>query len=975
MGQSASRIVQGHLTELAGPNWKFEALDAIPYYYLKLRLRLRWYGFDAAYHFYDWRQNLNELGQELDERLQGEPAGEIFLVAHSMGGLVARAAIAKGGEGVKKIKKLIMLGTPNFGSFEPVLVLRGIYSTTKLVAAIDPFHNATELTQGVFNTFPSVYQLLPSQKKFTSINLYDPSVWPTDPPQLQPGLLQAAPAVQQQLAGPDGRFVLIAGVNQDTITNLTQDADGSFTYVKTPDGDGTVPLDFAKLPGVTTYYVEALHGDLPNDGRVGDAVRDILNDVEPTTVDSSWDVPRGGRRAEVREADLRAAVPFDGRRGNALTEDERRLVLASLFGPSTVEVMPASVAAGAAVAVAGGRPPSPAGVGVPPRTVTGVPAPPGAVPADARVVVGRRRQKRLDLGLAYGSITDVPARAYVLGIFQNVAPTGPARVIDHFLRGAVSEFVERRMFAPAVGQVFMLPTGIHPLQADVVLFAGLGQFDQFNADVQKLVAENVIRTLLRAGIDEFATVLFGSGSGVEVEQTLGNLVGGFLAGLRSADQEQRFRRVVLCELDAGRYAAMRDEIYRLAGTPLFDDVEITIDEIPVEAVMPVPADLTTRLPGKGRERIYLLARKTSLPNPGTLLETALLTVGGKAGVFNGVMPIDDAKLNSLLGRVSESSFNLDTFGPELAKMILTNDFLDVLGRQDLQANRLVIVHDALASRIPWETLKVGDSFPALAGGTSRRYMDANLSIAKYLEERRFGPVLDLLFIANPTENLPGAQHEEEVIDKLASVNSAIRVDKLVGRKATRDEVQARMQSGNYDAIHYAGHAHFDAASPGRSGILLRRQPGVERHRFGEHEQAAGAGFLQRLRIGPAARNAGIAARRECRGGVADSGNVVCGSISPRRHRPFCGNVLVGRRRLGGDVCQDVLREAPEWRIDWRSAAGGPGSGAAATVCRLGGLHSLWRSGFCVEATGVRGLDEGVRIFGASTRGIRCRPSH
>ena len=40
-----------------------------------------------------------------------------------------------------------------------------------------------------------------------------------------------------------------------------------------------------------------------------------------------------------------------------------------------------------------------------------------------------------------------------------------------------------------------------------------------------------------------------------------------------------------------------------------------------------------------------------------------------------------------------------------------------------------------------------------------------------------------------------------------------------GGAATRARLLAEFRSGDYDAIHFAGHAYFDAAAPASSGIL------------------------------------------------------------------------------------------------------------------------------------------------------------
>src|SRR5438093_5186199 len=75
---------------------------------------------------------------------------------------------------------------------------------------------------------------------------------------------------------------------------------------------------------------------------------------------------------------------------------------------------------------------------------------PGAVsltPQFQNLTIGHRRQRRLQLTLAHGSITDVDSQAYVLGIFRNVAPGGAAMAIDHRLDVAIKEFTVRRMFS------------------------------------------------------------------------------------------------------------------------------------------------------------------------------------------------------------------------------------------------------------------------------------------------------------------------------------------------------------------------------------------------------------------------------------------------------------------------------------------------------------------------------------------------
>jgi CHAT domain-containing protein len=52
---------------------------------------------------------------------------------------------------------------------------------------------------------------------------------------------------------------------------------------------------------------------------------------------------------------------------------------------------------------------------------------------------------------------------------------------------------------------------------------------------------------------------------------------------------------------------------------------------------------------------------------------------------------------------------------------------------------------------------------------------------------------------------------------------AVRVTTRHGREATRDVLLEDLQSGQYDVVHYAGHAYFNVINRPRSGILCHGQ--------------------------------------------------------------------------------------------------------------------------------------------------------
>ena len=203
-------------------------LGVVLFAYLKLKLRLQISGIDADFYAYDWRRGLPAIAESLVERLAAR-AREVHLVCHSMGGLVARAAIE---QGARKVGKVIMLGTPNFGSFVPVQALTGALSLVRKLDFVDPFHDLDELC-GVFNTFPGLYSCMAAPEKFKAFDLYDPANWSDQGPRPRAELLRAARDTQRLLAPARDGFFLIAGTNRDTVTDLSIQA-GQFVYSVTP---------------------------------------------------------------------------------------------------------------------------------------------------------------------------------------------------------------------------------------------------------------------------------------------------------------------------------------------------------------------------------------------------------------------------------------------------------------------------------------------------------------------------------------------------------------------------------------------------------------------------------------------------------------------------------------------------------------------------------------------------------------------
>ena len=782
-------IALGRLTLLALPDGgRNTALGVLLIAYLKLKLTLEAAGFDADFHAFDWRQGVDQLGEELMQRIAADPATNVALVAHSMGGLVSRAAI--GLDHGRKISKLVMLGTPNFGSFAPVQAMRGTYASVRAIATLDLKHSPEALARLVFTTFPGLTQMLPAPEKFSAVDLYNPATWPADGPEPDAQLLQEVAAARASLASPDERFFLIAGVNQDTTVDMAIN-NGQFEYTVSKAGDGTVPRAFCELPPTRTYYVVEAHGNLPNNGLVGRATIDILRSGSTALLPTDWPAVRAARI--VREKDMR--TPVKRKSWNRMTREDRRA-----FWEGMLELPEEKH-------------------GARPKVPKPQPTPPPAS-GHGHVILGERPQRAIEIRLAQGSITEANARALVLGIFENVEPAGPAIAVDARLNGAVKEFTRRRMFRGDVGEVFVMPTGRSLLRADSVLFAGLGTFDAFKQSVHEFVAENVVRTFVRTQVEDFATVLWGTGSGCSIAESLEYQLRGYFRGMADADPDRLLRRITFCALDERKYGEMRDALLALSNTPLFDGVDATVLEITLPDVAieePAVAARAARRP----QPAYLLINQRVEDNKRFSLHASVLTANDKAAIISAEKRLNRSTIDAQLRAIEDTSFTfrgMPRFGERLGSLLLDERILEALGK--MKGNHLVVVHDAPGSQYPWETLCVDGWFPAGGAGLSRHYAADNLSVAKWSEQRRIDRVLDILLIVNPTGDLEGADQEGERLMMRFRRRANIRVHRIAGADARRDVIKEEFQSGRYDVLHYAGHAHFDEHDPAGSGIHL-----------------------------------------------------------------------------------------------------------------------------------------------------------
>lgn len=207
---------------------------------------------------YDWRKELSALASDLAALLDRAPPGEdIVLVAHSMGGLVARWMLESGHftgrPWFPRIKHFVAAAVPHRGA--PLALLR-LLGRSGINCVILPAANMKRLGSHP-ERYPSGYQLLPApgydcyeHGAGTAPDLYTAAEQRTIV--LKAAGIDAVRAFHATLVpfkAPAGvTYHVLYGEGFETITAMRIRSDGKVEPTVAAAGDGTVPATSANPP-------------------------------------------------------------------------------------------------------------------------------------------------------------------------------------------------------------------------------------------------------------------------------------------------------------------------------------------------------------------------------------------------------------------------------------------------------------------------------------------------------------------------------------------------------------------------------------------------------------------------------------------------------------------------------------------------------------------------------------------------------
>lgn len=401
---------------------------------------------------FDWRKSLRDEARRLaplfKEKLDsGERDKQpVRILAHSMGGLLARVMIAQDRALWDRMcqhpgGRLIMLGTPNGGSHEILRVLSKQAATFRKLALLDLFHDGTELLD-IIGRYPGLLEMLPRQpgrdffQDETWNSLRSVEEFRTYP--LAQDIRNAAVTrglLDQNFFDP-GHMVYVAGCGRLTPSVMT--VNGGVKFGASAYGDSKVLwASGIPTPRIPTYYMDAEHGDMANVPGYFPAIRDLLETGTTSRLDVNPPVSRGA------------------------AEDQP-------LPPDPVEVLPG--ATDLAASAMGGSP--------------GGPKMPGG--------------PRLKVTITHGNVR-FARHTVVVGHYISDSIVGPEAVLDGQLEQRLSVRHQLGVYPGALGtaEVFLNPDRFH--KPGGALVVGLGTVGSLTSGkLEQTVYSGVLRYLLSA---------------------------------------------------------------------------------------------------------------------------------------------------------------------------------------------------------------------------------------------------------------------------------------------------------------------------------------------------------------------------------------------------------------------------------------------------------------------------------------------
>jgi hypothetical protein len=828
-------------------------------WYSEMLLNLAADRWNVQAFWYDWRLDLADIADTLRAQIDRwfGPNSSVSLVAHSMGGLISRTYILRHPDRWAKGGQLVMLGTPNHGSFSIPQFITGALDTVRKLAILDVTHSRRELLD-VFNTFPSSIQMLPSPLVISEMEkLYDEATWSGFG--VTQKLLDLSRHNHERLASvvDRSRMSYIAGCNRPTKSGVSDwnRLGESAGYAVTLEGDGTVPHALSFLgegsERVDTYFVDCQHGALPSNSDVIGGTLQLLAGA-PCSLPKQPPKPRGLANAaaledaqsarELREEERlrrlsnRLRASERGGRETPLTEEEiqaEELVVHSFL--ATDDITEDRGAIDVLVAPPRGEGP----------------------PAQKRV---RVRIRLAQAGIERISAGQPRVDAIAVGHYINIAPQNAELALDRAISRSkpgtgndsnllITALHRRGAISGELGKNTQLVDARD--SSRVAVLAGMGQPGTFRQAELTVLARELVWMLGRSGRKHLQTVLIGSGAG---NISVPDAVRAWLRGVRRALYDAAPRGdptvevITFVESSPINFLLIHRALVEARAAFARDPEVLEIDYTGPRKSILGTAEKNAK--AEAREKgVRDLRRSLERGASDSVVEPVRLTIRLQGDTFEFAALTEEASVpqritqinpqlvdeaNNQLPVASDFAVQLDR-GNLIGRLLLPPDLRETIIRPGVP---LVITVDATTARIHFEMISLAPSAQA-KGFEPDRFLGIACRLTRQLRTG-FAPLpeppilsgraLRVLVIADPAADapLPGAQEEGESVAAIFEEfrrTSDVEVVRLFGPgEATRVAVLDQLINHRFDILHYCGHCFFNAADPPRSGWLFNGDP-------------------------------------------------------------------------------------------------------------------------------------------------------
>lgn len=721
---------------------------------------------DAVVVDYDWRLSLtvaaDRLAAKVSRALDLTQGADhpIRLIAHSMGGLVARRMIVQHPSIWARLKarkgaRLIMLGTPNGGAVSMAMGLLGQDKMIRQLETLDFTNDLGELLN-VISPLPGVLELLPTDEDH---RYFDPEFWQgadhgvsgLNPPPTS-GLRAASRVVGDLVLDEADRDMMLYVAGKAPVTPVKIETN-PLKLIGTARGDGRVTWQTGCLPGVETWFaLDTEHGDLSRNSRLFPAYLDLLKKGDTRLLPQTPPAARGGRDSLFEITPETPLYPTD--------QDVWSL-----------------------------------GMGA----------------SDAGSDTAKRPTGKCEITMCHGDLR-LQQGTVAVGHYRDAPLIHAERELDVLLDGELSRNRRLDLYPGQLGSSEVFRSDIGGIGPDCALVIGLGQLgDLAPAELTQTLTKGFMRYAVRTRNEprrNLSTLLIGHrDSMVSVRESVRAILDAVsAANARLAEDDIAIRHLTILELFEDTAIEASEVLDTFLQDRTYDD-SLTIRPL----LRTGPAGRRRARFGRDQDWEQVIGIAVDPQNP-TRLRFEVPTRSALVNV--GDLSVDLDQVNRLM-RISEK----DVGDPEIGKLLFQTLVPAPLRPVFHDGRNLVLRLDQTAATYPWELLHSPRSDEPLAiRANVLRQMRDNLDPAR----PALGTHGDVLLIGDPISGmaeLPNARVEVEnvaALFKARGYRAGAGLRSFVGESFA---IEPALFLGANRVLHFAGHGvHGDQNDP--TGLVI-----------------------------------------------------------------------------------------------------------------------------------------------------------